>query len=207
MSSISVLIATYGSDDWHDLAWSRAYPSAIAQEEDTACFHDPDGTIASVRNEMARTASGEWLCFLDADDEFAPGYLDAMRAAHEQERGTDGGSLLLTPAVSYIRKNSRSAPKFWPGDLDTFKTGNWLVIGTLIRRDFFWEVGGFRDFAHGLEDWNLWARCVRAGAKVIKVPRAVYLAHWNSASKHHKLAINRPAYSREYQAAQQDAWG
>jgi glycosyltransferase involved in cell wall biosynthesis len=204
--NVSVLIATYGSEEWKDLAWSRAYPSAIEQTEDVASFHDPDGTIASVRNEMARTASGDWLLFLDADDELAPGYLDAMRASYEQE-GTDGVPLLLTPAVSYIRKQKPERPKFWPGNLETFRTGNWLVIGTLVRRDFFWEVGGFKDFAHGLEDWNFWARCIRAGAKVRKVPQAVYLAHWNDESKHQKLARNRPNYAREYQAAQRDAWG
>ena len=154
---------------------------------------------------MARTASGDWLCFLDADDELAPGYLDAMQRVLEQER--HDGDLLLTPAVSYIRKQKPERPKFWPGDLDTFKTGNWLVIGTLVAPRLL--LGGRRlpDFAHGLEDWNFWARCVRAGAKVRKVPGAVYLAHWNDESKHMKLAANRPNYSREYQAAQQDAWG
>jgi glycosyltransferase involved in cell wall biosynthesis len=204
--NVSVLIATYGTEEWKDLAWSRAYPSAIEQTEDVASFHDPDGTIASVRNEMARTASGEWLLFLDADDELAPGYLDAMRASYEQE-GTDGVPLLLTPAVSYIRKQKPERPKFWPGNLETFRTGNWLVIGTLVRRDFFWEVGGFKDFAHGLEDWNFWARCIRAGARVRKVPGAIYLAHWNDDSKHMKLAQNRPNYAREYDAALKDAWG
>jgi glycosyltransferase involved in cell wall biosynthesis len=204
--NVSVLIATYGSEEWKDLAWSRAYPSAIEQTEDVASFHDPDGTIASVRNEMARTASGDWLLFLDADDELAPGYLDAMRASYEQE-GTDGVPLRHTPAVSYIRKQKPERPKFWPGNLETFRTGNWLVIGTLVRREFFWEVGGFKDFAHGLEDWNFWARCIRAGARVRKVPAAVYLAHWNDHSKHQKLARNRPNYAREYQAALEDAWG
>jgi glycosyltransferase involved in cell wall biosynthesis len=203
---VSVCIATYGSEDWHDLAWSRAYPSAMEQGAlEVNCFHDPEGSIASVRNELARTAKGEWLCFLDADDELAPGYLGAMKRAYEQERGTDGGSLLLTPAVSYVHKGRPKPPKFWP-ECD-FTTGNWVVIGTLVRRDFFTEVGGFRDFAHGLEDWNLWARCVRAGARVVKVRSAVYLAHWNSRSKHMKLAANRPAYSQEYAAAQTDAWG
>ena len=83
--SVSVLIPAYGEQEWEDLAWSRARPSAAAQCADVAVFYDPEGTIASTRNELARTASGEWLCFLDADDELAPGYLDAMERAVERE--------------------------------------------------------------------------------------------------------------------------
>jgi glycosyltransferase involved in cell wall biosynthesis len=202
--NISVCIATYGSEDWHDLAWSRAWPSAQDQGAlEVNCFHDPEGTIASVRNELAGTAKGDWLCFLDADDELAPGYLDAMKRAFEQER--HDGDLLLTPAARDIKKAKPERVKFRPeADLHT---GNWLLIGTLIQRDLFWRVGGFRDFPHGLEDWNLWARCVRAGARIKKVPDAIYVVHHNMESKHMKLAANRPAYGREYEAAKLDAWG
>ncbi len=201
--SVSVLIATYGSDEWHDLAWSRAYPSAVDQgAKEVLVFHDPEGTIASVRNELGRTAKGEWLCVLDADDELAPGYLDAMERAAGQ---AGDGPVLLTPAVSYVKKLKPERPRFWP-EVD-FQSGNWLIIGTLVRKSMFDEVGGFRDFPHGLEDYNFWARCVRAGAKIIKVRDAVYLAHWNYESKHQKLSQNRPNYMREYEEARLDAWG
>ena len=205
---VSVLIATYGTEDWRELAWSRAYPSAADQCEELGlrppqCFHDPEGTIASVRNELALTAKGDWLCFLDADDEIAPGYLDAMRAAYEQDRGD--GPLLLTPAVSYVRKGKPAPPKFW-GEC-SFTTGNWIVIGTLVQRSLFLEVGGFENFPHGLEDWQLWAKCVKAGARIIKVPDAIYLAHTNPKSKHAKLQRNRPNYMREYEAARASVWG
>jgi len=180
ISPISVLIATYGEDEWRDLAWSRAFPSAHAQTPDVACFHDPEGTIASVRNEMAKTAHGEWLCFLDADDELAPGYLDAMRRAAERV-GDD--PVLLTPAVSYIRKGKAAPPVFLDRGIP-LSEDNWLVVGTLIQRDLFLEIGGFSDYPHGFEDWSCWAKAWKAGAKIVKVPEAVYLCHVNPQSKH-----------------------
>ena len=179
-NTASVLIATYGEDEWRDLAWSRAYPSAHAQAEDVACFHDPEGTIASVRNEMAQTARGDWLLFLDADDELAPGYLDAMTRAVER---VGDGAYLLTPAVQQIKKGRPGKPFFF----DTGRSlteDNWLVVGTLVQRDLFLEVGGFNDLPHGFEDWSLWAKCWKAGAEIVKVPEAVYIAHVNPQSKH-----------------------
>ena len=51
------------------------------------------------------------------------------------------------------------------------------MVGTLVSRDLFLEVGGFEDYPHGFEDWSLWAKCWKAGAKIIQVRRAVYIAH------------------------------
>ena len=79
---------------------TRAQPSCL--------FHDPDGTIASVRNELANTAKGEWLLFLDADDELAPGYLDAMTRALGQERA------YLTAYLSCSRPPSPMCAKECP---------------------------------------------------------------------------------------------
>jgi GT2 family glycosyltransferase len=178
---VSVCIATYGGSEWEEMAWTRAYPSVTGAHE-ILCFHDPDGTIASVRNEVGNTARGEWLCFLDADDELAPGYLGAMERA--AERAGDG-PVLLTPAVQLLRHKGsvRGAPHFFDRGIP-LSEDNWLVVGTLIKRDLFLQVGGFSDYPHGFEDWSLWAKAWKAGAQVIKVPDAVYRYWVNPQSKH-----------------------
>jgi len=182
--NVSVCIATYGGSEWEDLAWTRAYPSAKAQTNDIQVFHDPEGTIASVRNEVGNTARGEWLCFLDADDELAPGYIGAMERA--AERAGDG-PVLLTPAVQLLRRkgSARGNPVFFDRGIP-LSDDNWLVVGTLIKRDLFVQVGGFSDYPHGFEDWSLWAKAWKAGAQVVKVPDAVYRYWVNPNSKHKK---------------------
>ena len=200
---ISILIATYGDPEWKETA-ERAYLSCLGQDvSDIVLHHDDDGTVATSRNAIAARAVGDWLCFLDADDQLAPGYVGAMERALEQQ--PHGGRLLLTPAVQQIRLGRPGAPFFYK-ECD-LRTGNWLVIGTLIQKDFFFELGGFHEHPHGLEDWNLWARAVRAGAEIVRVKDAVYIAHMNRQSKHHRLARDRRAYAEAYAHAQEDAWG
>lgn len=198
--TISVIIATYGHTEWVHLARTRAMQS-IADSDDLVMRHEVEGTRASSLNNAAVQATGDWLCFLDADDELAPDYLGAMRRALEHAAVT----VLLTPAVQQIRKGRPRPPFFFPEC--SLETGNWLVIGTLISRQLFNQIGGFHEHPHGLEDWNLWARAVRAGATITRVPDAVYRAHMNPRSKHHVLSRNRPEYMAAYEAARADAWG
>jgi glycosyltransferase involved in cell wall biosynthesis len=200
--NVSVLIATYGDPLWETLARSRALPSAQAQPPfEILVRHEPDGTVTSSRNTLAEMARGDWLCFLDADDELALGYLGAMRRALEQKKTAEGAGrqLLLTPAVTYVREGRPRRVRrgrFQPQrDL---RDHNWLVIGTLISRRFFHEIGAFdvRD-PHGLEDWGLWSRADAAGAEVVKVPGAVYVAHARRVSSHAAYARSAE-YGREY---------
>ena len=180
----SILIATYGDEAWAHLALTRAYPSAQKQgAHETVVLHEPDMSIAEARNTLAEKATGDWLCFLDADDELGTDYLGAMQRALEQERGAgETVPLLLTPAVSYVHKGRPRPPMFHPeGD---FRNDNFIVIGTLVERELFKKVGGFGDYPHGFEDWSLWAKCWKTGAKVVRVRKAVYYAHINPKSKH-----------------------
>jgi len=200
---ISVCIASYGSSDWDSLAWSRAWPSAIAQDpHEVIVEHQALGDVASSRNAAAAKATGDWLCFLDADDELAPGYIEAMQLYSDLD---SSARTLLTPRVMQVVKGRRKRPKFWK-KLD-ITSGNWITIGTLVQRELFDEVGGFRLFAHGLEDWNLWSRCIRAGASVRQIYGAIYIAHYNYDSAHHELCRDKEEYMRQYELARQDAWG
>ncbi len=180
--TISVVIATYGAPAWAEMAETRALVSAFQQEADQIVTrHELTGTRATSLNNAAMEAKSDWLLFLDADDEFAAGYVAAMRRALEQQ--TEAHQTLFTPAVQSIRKGRPGQPAFFDRGI-SLRDDNWLVIGTMIHRDLFRQVGGFDEYPHGFEDWALWSKCYRVGATVVKVPDAVYRYFHNPQSAH-----------------------
>lgn len=169
---VTVVVATYGDDSWHRLAWERAIPSVEALG--VPLIHAVGANLADARNAGLERVSTEWVCFLDADDELEARYFDRMAS---------GFATLRAPAVRYIR-DGRSRPARVPKvaghthrcSADCLIWGNWLVIGTVAKTEVVREVGGFRDFDWS-EDWDLWVRCWQAGASVEAIPSAVYRAH------------------------------
>lgn len=203
------MIGTFGSEDWRDLAHSRALPSAL----DARGIYPVHGeTLAKARNEGADHASRagyEWLCFLDADDELAPGYLAAIEAEISRTRRSYAKRerRMLVPQVQYVLGRKRYRPRF-PREVPV-EQGNWLVIGTVIPTRSFEEVGGFEEFPL-YEDWALFARMQRKGGVPVRVPDAVYVAHRTPNSRNHptraeKLAahdeISRAVWPERYEEA------
>lgn len=188
---ISVIVASYGAESYRELS-HRAHASAFLAVSAVAPWgevirdHDPDGTLAVIRNELAGRATGDWLCFLDADDELHPDYLLEMEGAIRRceialsqfpPTSDPTPRKLLAPAVQYLDRGAPLGPARIP-NAGLWPDTNECVIGTLVPRDLFLEVGGFRELP-SLEDYDLWLRCVKAGARIVHVPDAVYVAHVN----------------------------
>lgn len=187
---IAVIVGTFGDDHWAELARERAIPSAEAEGVEVVHHHgkrlDSYGaSLAECRNQAIAQTEAEWIVTLDADDELRPGFIKAIAGA----RGD-----LRTPMVEYVRAGRIRPPMFWPERPLT--EGNWLVVCTALRREMFWQVGGFRDVPM-YEDWDLFQRCVKAGAVIEKVPGAVCRVHINLGSLHRNgsnRAVKRAAH-------------
>lgn len=181
---ISVCISTHGGESWSELAVRRAKPSVDVQNPyEVIVKHLETETLAQARNEAASETSGDYIVFLDADDELAPGYLDAMQRAWERSGGDNGTTRMFPPSTSYIRGGRVQAPRFWPEV--PIARNNWLVIGTMVPRDLFLEVGGFREYGWS-EDWGLFCALSNAGVEIVKVPDAVYRAHFSVKSRNRR---------------------
>jgi glycosyltransferase involved in cell wall biosynthesis len=201
--NVAIVIATCGDEEWADLAWSRAYPSArgqagILDAAQVVIEHYPRLDVAQARNAAARHSDRDWLCFLDADDELEADYLYHMDLARGWMGQNDDEpppedwdpAPLLVPAVRYVqhtagelmRRMIARAPAAIPNQ------GRWpevseCVVGTLVKADLFWRLGGFRSRTWDgtplsiYEDYDLFLRAHDHGSRLVHVPQAVYRAH------------------------------
>jgi len=130
---------------------------------------------ASYARNMGVTAShGEMVCFVDSDDEFAPGYLDAMvRALQSRE--------LVTSRVDTRKLNAewvvQAQGPDWQ-DSGVSVAYNFLPsagINIALRRSLFDALGGFREEYSGSQDIEFcWRAQLEQGVVIHFVPDAVY---------------------------------
>jgi glycosyltransferase involved in cell wall biosynthesis len=105
------------------------------------------GNIASLRNAGAKAGSGEWISFLDSDDEWVPHKLEIQLRSllREKRRWSYGGYELIDEAsqtISYKSGISKPVSGWIAGPLITTEAA--VNIGSvMIDREFFNEVGGF----------------------------------------------------------------
>jgi glycosyltransferase involved in cell wall biosynthesis len=180
--TISICIATFGDEAWAELAWSRAYPSALGQTDDIVVYHG--SSLAQARNTAAEMAKGDWLVFLDADDELCPGYIAEMTFQLDILAYWDESTkCLFAPAMQHPGQRVPTIPNLgkWP-------SANECCIGTMWPRKLFLALGGFRELP-SLEDWDAALRAVKAGARIVHVPAAVYCAHVTLGSRNSDQSV------------------
>lgn len=167
---VTVIVTTWGTYEWRSAGANTARATQRDHEDVQVhhCHFISPASAGAARNTAVSIANPKgWICFLDADDLLAPGYMEAMKRAREDERQ------LLTPALSL----GGSSPRCFY-ERDILNGMNPCPIGTLIHRDLFEEVDGFGD-EPAYEDYSLFQRAVLVGAEIRFVPEAVYLATHN----------------------------
>lgn len=140
------------------------------------------------RNAALRAARGEFVAFLDADDLWLPNYLE------EQVRFMQGGNYDLIYCDALLVGDSDIAGKTYmqtsPSNGPvTFKslvhyTCNLVTSGTLARRHLVSDAGLFDETLRNGQDFELWLRLVRNGARVAYQRRVLlhYLCRSDSLS-------------------------
>jgi glycosyltransferase involved in cell wall biosynthesis len=123
--------------------------------------------LAAARNTGIEMAKYDWVIPLDADDWFYP---NTIKTLYEAKEGYDiiGGS--CTDVGNYIPAIARE-----PLTPALFKRENPMVCSSLFTKAIWKKAGGYLASQHtSYEDWNLWAKCFKAGAKFKYVPIIVY---------------------------------
>lgn len=188
LPTVSIVVATFGAPEWAERGAALAddLRRRLPDAHEIIAHHSGAG-VAEARNAAAAAATGDWLCFVDADDNLADDYIYAMTV----EASRQPGPALIQPATRFNAHGDTEVPAVDPQGLirphADLTVGNHLVIGTLVRRDQFHTVGGFDPTLDVLEDWDLWIRCWQAGAQLASCPAATYIV--NVTADGHNLGL------------------
>ena len=148
---------------------------AAADPRVTLIRHDVNRGAAAARNTGIKAALGTWIAFLDSDDLWLPGKLDAQRAlALEASQGQE----LWAIATGFRRLdavNGGRGEDLLPVPASTvrqFASGCWFAPGStvLLPASAFDRLGGFDTSLGRLEDLDWFLRFGIAGGRLAVAP-------------------------------------
>ena len=124
----------------------------------TIVFDSPQG-VSAARNAGVAASCGEWIAFLDSDDEWLPGKLEKQLEWAKRERC----SLVHSDEI-WIRNGVRVNPhkKHRKSGGDIFERCLKLCLispsAVVMKRELFDEMGGFDVDFPVCEDYDLWLK-------------------------------------------------
>lgn len=176
-----VVVVDDGSGDGTAARVRSEFPGA------TVIRHESPRGVSAARNRGVDAAGGEWVAFLDSDDEWVPEKLARQTAALERAPG----HVLCHCDEIWIRNGRRVNPRRRHA-----KHGGWIFphclplcaispSAAMIRRDVLVALGGFDESLPACEDYDLWLRlCARHPVLLVDEPLVVkYGGHADQLSR------------------------
>ena len=145
-------------------------------ERITAYYLNENGGIAGATNFGIKQAKGEFIGFLDHDDELTP---DALTWIVWALRENPGALWLYSDEDLITRRGACHSPRFKPDFSPEFLLSNMFTCHfSIYSVDIIKEVGGIRSGFDGSQDYDLALRLseIVPREKIVHIPRVLY--HW-----------------------------
>jgi glycosyltransferase involved in cell wall biosynthesis len=129
--------------------------------------------IAVATNTALTQATGEFVAFLDHDDELDPNALWEAAYWLNQDTGTD----LLYTDEDHLTSEVRVEPRFKPAWSPDLLLGfNYICHLVILRISLLRDLGGLRPGFEGAQDYDLLLRATEKTANIKRIPQILY--HW-----------------------------
>ncbi len=166
---------------------------AESDERIQVTFRPENGHISACTNSALALATGDFVAFLDQDDELASDAL-AMVAAAAVERPDVA---IIYSDEDKIDGDGRHSTPYFKSDFDAalILGQNYLNHLTVIRRSVVMDVGGLREGFEGSQDHDLILRCLHATGRdhVHHVPHVLY--HWRAVPGSTAMSLDEKGYA------------
>jgi glycosyltransferase involved in cell wall biosynthesis len=122
--------------------------------------------VSTARNNGIKLARFDWLVFLDSDDWILPNHLERLTGLLDADPSLD----VAYCGWAYVTPDGERVFEEFYGSVGNlfadYATCCVSVIHTyIVRRSLVIAVGGFDPSVHTCEDWDLWQRIARIGAR------------------------------------------
>jgi peptidoglycan/xylan/chitin deacetylase (PgdA/CDA1 family) len=153
-------------DDGSSDSTAAVVEDIAAREPRVRLVRRERGGVSAARNAGIAEARFDWLLFLDADDWLVPQYLERMTSKIASDPRLDAvhcGWVRVAP------DGTRAGERVWHQSGDLFGVLACLcpfaVHACVVRKSLVEAVGAFDSLAITCEDWDLWQRVARTGAR------------------------------------------
>ncbi|PZR83100.1 MAG: hypothetical protein DI537_35435 [Stutzerimonas stutzeri] len=185
----SVLAQTFESweavvvDDGSEDGTAEIVEEFVARDRRVRSISQNNAGLAAARNRGICESLGPLLLFLDADDMIAPDHLKNLAAAIGSETGIVAYSGYRRIDEAGIPFSTVFDPSIAAQPFLAFGWRNKLAVhAVLMPRALIDEVGGFDPALPTCEDWDMWLRLARCGARFVGTPEPTALYRTSSRS-------------------------
>ena len=165
--------------------------------------------LAATRNAGVRVASGDIVCFLDADDELHPQKIELQWSLYHPKRAISCNVMRIGDerGVDRVVFHHGEIRYSECGDSSRLVRRNTLTGASLfISRTLFLAHGGYDETLRSCEDFDLWLRLLDAGITVLNIEWPLYLYRLNEQGlsrnllniSYWELEVVKKHYARHY---------
>lgn len=153
--------------------------AAVAAGLGATVLRRPNGGVSAARNTGIRSAKGEWIALVDADDSWEPTKLERQVELIEDDTVVVYTGIRFWDDKGVVQSENRAIDP--TAAMKILRFANPIPCTYIVRREPLMHEGGYREDLRACEDWEMLVRLQRLG-KMKAVPDSLVNVYLHSDS-------------------------